>query len=51
MSRDIIDLFLGACDRVGVFTRINVDSKGLWNVRINRRDSVALMLQNVGGKG
>jgi hypothetical protein len=28
MSKDIIDLLVGACDRVGVFTRATVDSRG-----------------------
>ena len=50
MSRDIIDLFLTTCHRVGVRTRCNRDSRGLWHVRINRRASVALMLTNVGLK-
>jgi hypothetical protein len=50
MSKDIIDLFVGSCDRVGIFTGVNVDRLGLWNVRINRRDSVALMLEHVGRK-
>jgi hypothetical protein len=50
MSKDIIDLFVRACDHVEVFTRINVDRRGLWNVRINRRESVARMLDHVGRK-
>jgi hypothetical protein len=50
MSKDIVDLFVDACDRVEVFTRINVDRRGLWNVRINRRDSVARMVQHAGRK-
>jgi len=50
MSKDIIDLFVRVCERVGVFTRVNCDSRGRWDVRINRRDSVALMLEHVGRK-
>ena len=50
MSKDIIDLFVAACDRVAVFTRSTADRRGLWNVRINRRASVALMLDHVGLK-
>jgi hypothetical protein len=50
MSRDIIDLFVRACDRVGLFTRVNCDRRGRWDVRINRRDSLALMLEHVGRK-
>jgi hypothetical protein len=50
MSKDIVDLFVGACDQVGVFTRVTCSKQGRWDVRINRRESVALMLQNVGRK-
>jgi hypothetical protein len=50
MSKDIVELFLGACQHVGVFTRVNRNSRGLWDVRINRRDSVAPMLEHVGLK-
>lgn len=50
MSKDIVDLFVKACDSVQVFTRVTVDRKGLWNVRINRRESVARMLEHVGRK-
>jgi hypothetical protein len=50
MSKDIIDLFVAACDRVGVFTRVTLDSRGLWRVRINRRSSVARMVEHVGLK-
>ncbi len=50
MSKDIVDLFVAACDRVGVFTRVNRSRRGLWDVRINRRESVALMLESVGLK-
>jgi hypothetical protein len=49
-SKDIIDLFLHACDRASVFTRVNGSNEGGWSVRINRRESVALMLEHVGIK-
>jgi hypothetical protein len=49
-SKDIVDLFVGACDRVGVLTRVNGSARGQWQVRINRRASVALMLEHVGLK-
>lgn len=49
-SEDIVRLFVTACDRVGVFTRVNCGARGQWDVRINRRDSVALMLGEVGRK-
>jgi hypothetical protein len=50
MSKEIVDLFVGACDRVGVFTRVDRDRLGLWRVRVNRRTSVARMLAHVGLK-
>jgi LAGLIDADG-like domain/Homeodomain-like domain len=50
MSKDIVDLFVGTCERVGVFTRVTRSPKGLWNVRINRRESVARLLEHVGPK-
>jgi hypothetical protein len=51
MSGDIVDLFLDACRRVGVFTRANQSQqRGIWSVRINRRGSVALMQKHVGMK-
>ena len=50
MSTDIVGLFVGACERVGVYTRPNRGSNGVWHVRINRRASVALMLEHVGLK-
>jgi hypothetical protein len=49
-SKDIIDLFVQACDRVSVFTRVSGSPATRWSVRINRRDSVALMLERVGLK-
>lgn len=50
VSTDIVRLFRGACSRVGVFTRANRDRQGRWSVRINRRESVELMLRHVGVK-
>jgi hypothetical protein len=50
-SKDIVDLFIDACNRVSVFTRVTCGRTGRWSVRINRRTSVALMLEHVGLKG
>jgi hypothetical protein len=50
MSDGIVALFLATCDRVGFFTRVNQNARGLWTVRINRRSSVALLLEHVGLK-
>jgi hypothetical protein len=50
MSTEIVELFVRACERVGVVTRVNRSRRGLWDVRINRRPSVALMLDHVGLK-
>lgn len=50
MSKDIVDLFVAACERVNVFTRVTRRSAGGWDARINRRESVALMLEHVGLK-
>jgi hypothetical protein len=50
MSKDIVGLFVEACARVDVFTRVNCDRRGRWDVRVNRRESVALMLEHVGLK-
>lgn len=50
-SAGIVDLFLGACEAVGVLYRINFsEQRRIWHVRINRRESVALMLEHVGVK-
>jgi hypothetical protein len=49
-SDDIVALFVGACEQVGVFTRANQGARGHWSVRINRRESVARMLEHVGRK-
>jgi hypothetical protein len=51
MSEDIVRLFVRACDLTGVATRLNQSRRtGRWDVRINRRESVALMLDHVGTK-
>jgi len=51
MSKAIVDLFTAACDLVGVAYRVaNGNAQGLWDVRINRRASVAAMLEHVGRK-
>jgi Homeodomain-like domain len=50
MSKGIVDLFVAACDLVGVFTRVNCDCRGRSKVRINRRSSVLQMVQHVGLK-
>ena len=50
MSGDIVGLFVDACSAVGVFTRLNCDARGRWDVRINRRASVELMVEHVGLK-
>jgi hypothetical protein len=51
MSQDIVQIFTAACDLVGVEYRVaNGNAKGLWDVRINRRRSVAAMLRHVGCK-
>jgi hypothetical protein len=49
-SDDITGLFLDACALVGVITRANRSDRGIWRVRINRRDSVGLMKEHVGLK-
>lgn len=51
MSEDIVGLFTTACDLVGVEYRVaNGNARGMWDVRINRRASVAAMLEHVGRK-
>jgi hypothetical protein len=49
-SRQIAELFVGACEQVGVFTRLTGCAERGWTVRINRRPSVALMESHVGAK-
>jgi hypothetical protein len=51
-SKDIVDLFTSACELVGIQDyRLTGRADGRWDVRINRRASVALMEANVGLKG
>ncbi len=50
-SSDIVDLFTQTCDRVGVEHRSTfTPRRGLWQVRINRRASVAKMAEHVPAK-
>jgi hypothetical protein len=50
-SKDIADLFCGACDLAGVTYRLTGNPRRkLWDVRINRRASVDLMEMHVGLK-
>lgn len=49
-SEDIVRLFMEECERLGLKPRANMDSRGLWHVRINRRESVARMVEQVGIK-
>jgi Homeodomain-like domain len=49
MSKDIVNLFVRACDGVGVFTRTTGGGSRKWSVRINRR-RVAKMVEQVGLK-
>jgi hypothetical protein len=50
-SADIVGIFVGACEVLGVEYRVTYQSsRGLWSVRINRRSSVAIMLESVGLK-
>jgi hypothetical protein len=50
MSEDIARLFFGVCERLELRPRINRDRRGRWDVRINRRASVARLLKHVGRK-
>jgi hypothetical protein len=49
-SKDVVDLFTGACDSVGLTDYRVTSYRRAWKVRINRRPSVALMLEHVGIK-
>jgi hypothetical protein len=49
-SEEITRLFVGACEDLGLRPRVNRNSRGRWDVRINRRESVARMLEHVGVK-
>jgi hypothetical protein len=48
-SKDIIGLFTAACRQLGVAYRLTCWRR-LWNVRINRRQSVEVMMASVGIK-
>ncbi len=50
LSKDIVGLFLKACDRVDIDPRLTGGRRGAFRVRINRRASVARMLEHVGVK-
>ena len=50
-SKDIVDLFAAACEYAGIDDyRLSGKEGGRWDVRINRRGSVALMEKHVGVK-
>jgi hypothetical protein len=50
-SKDIVDLFTAACELAGVHDfRVSGKASRRWDVRINCRASVALMLEHVGLK-
>jgi hypothetical protein len=49
LSEDLVGMFTSACDLVGLHYRVN-QWNGKWHVRINRRPSVAKMLEHVGLK-
>jgi hypothetical protein len=52
LSKGIVNLFAHACDLVGIsdYRVTSGNSRGRWDVRINRRKSVAQMLEHVGLK-
>jgi hypothetical protein len=49
-SADIARLFKRVCEELALRPRISEDARGCFHVRINRRESVALMLARVGLK-
>jgi Homeodomain-like domain-containing protein len=49
-SHDITQLFVGVCEVLELKPRVNCDGLGRWDVRINRRESVARMVKHVGVK-
>ena len=50
-SKDIVEIFEQGCELVGIERRVTWRSNTqIWNVRINRRSSVAKMLEHVGQK-
>lgn len=51
MSVGVTAILIDACRRVGVDYRVNLDRRrDYWDVRINRRESVAKMVEHVGIK-
>lgn len=50
MSEDIARLFVETCESLRLLPRTNCDRRGRWDVRINRRDSVARLVEHVGLK-
>jgi hypothetical protein len=49
-SDDITRLFTDVCEKLELGPRVSRDRSGRWHVRINRRESVARMLEEVGLK-
>jgi len=49
-SKDIIDLFTGACELAGITDYRVTSYRRAWKVRINRRGSIAQMVSHVGVK-
>ena len=49
LSEDLVDMFTSTCDVVGLDYRVD-HWNGRWHVRINRRDSVAQVVEHVGLK-
>lgn len=49
VSKDIAFLFTRACELAGIRNRRNC-FRGTWQVRINRRESVAILLEHVPAK-
>jgi hypothetical protein len=49
-SKDIVHLFVNVCEQLQLGQRVSRDRRGRWHVRINRRVSVARMLEHVGVK-
>jgi hypothetical protein len=46
-STDIARLFVSVCNEVMLGPRANRDRRGRWSVRINRRESVARLLEHI----
>lgn len=49
-SEDITRLFVDVCEDLRLRPRVTRSDRGLWKVRLNRRESVARLLQHVGVK-